>query len=218
MSVVHSGRRHRLVLYTYMINRWWRAILALGIVLLALAAGLGSLPLLMHQSPTYFVSDLTLWAVSGVGAFTVFLAIVLIAIRKSAYVQPFDTHLRMVTPFLRMNISYRRIRQTTSVEFRSLFPARQFKGSNRAILEELAGQMAIVLELNGWPLPPYFLRFFLSPFFFPDKSSRLALIVPDWLKFSMELESYRNAWRESLQKPVRSPQQELLASFSKSKR
>ena len=218
MPVVHSGRRHRLVLYTYMINRWWRAILALGIVLLALAAGLGSLPLLMHQSPTYFVSDLTLWGVSGVGAFTVFLAIVLIAIRKSAYVQPFDTHLRMVTPFLRMNISYRRIRQTTSVEFRRLFPSRQFKGSKRSILEPLSGQMAIVLELNGWPLPPYFLHFFLSPFFFPDKSSRLALIVPDWLKFSMELESYRNTWRESLQKPVRTPQQELLASFSKPKR
>ena len=218
MPDVHSGRRHRLVLYTYMINRWWRVILALGIVLLALAVGLGGLPLFLHQSPTYWVSDLTLWAVSGMGAFTVFLAILLITIRKSAYVQPFDTHLRMVTPFLRMNISYRRIRQTTSVEFRRLFPPKQFKGSKRAILEPLSGEMAIVLELNGWPLPPDYLRFFLSPFFFPDKTSRLALVVPDWLKFSMEVESFRNAWRDSLQKPVRTPQQEILAGFSKPKR
>ena len=35
-----SGHRHHLVLYTYMLNRWWKAILGIGIVLLVLAAGL----------------------------------------------------------------------------------------------------------------------------------------------------------------------------------
>jgi hypothetical protein len=217
MPVVHSGRRYQLLLYTYMINRWWRPILTLGIILLVMTGLLGGLPLLLPQYAFPWFSDFTLMVAGGVGALAVLLGVFLITIRKSAYVQPFDTHLRLVTPFLRMNISYRRLRQTTSAEMGGLFPPQRFKGSKRAILEPLARQMVIVLELNGWPLPPRFLHFFLSPFFFPDKTPRLALMVPDWLKFSVELESFRSAWGESLRQPVRTPQQELLSSL-KSKR
>jgi len=36
----HGGRRHHLILYTYILNGWWRAILGIGIVLLALVAAL----------------------------------------------------------------------------------------------------------------------------------------------------------------------------------
>ena len=48
-------------------------------------------------------------------------------------------------------------------------------------------------ELAGLPLPRILLLFFLSPFFFPEKSPIIALLVPDWIKFSTELESQRGA-------------------------
>jgi hypothetical protein len=210
----HSGRRHRLILYTYILNRWWRPTLDIGIVLLVLVAALAWLPSVLPQYTPPQVADWILWLAGGVGAFAVFLAIFLVTVRKSAYVQPFDNHLRLVTPFLRMNISYRRFIQTSSAEMGRLFSLEDLKGQKRAFMRPLAKHTAIVLELKGWPLPRWALNLFLSPFFFPDRTSRLALLVPDWIRFSTELESFRSAWLDSLHHPASTPQSDLLASLS----
>jgi hypothetical protein len=77
---------------------------------------------------------------------------------------------------------------------------------------------AIVLEMRGWPLPHWVLGLFLSPFFFPDKTSRLALLVPKWMDFSMEMEGFRTAWLDSQHVQDIDPQSALLASFSNSKK
>jgi len=155
-----------------------------------------------------------LWLAGGVGAFAIFLAIFLVTVRKSAYVQPFDNRLRLVTPFLRMNISYRRFIQASSAEMGRLFSLEDLKGQKRAFLRPLAKHTAIVPELKGWPLPRWAFNLFLSPFFFPDRTSRLALLVPDWIRFSTEPESFRSAWLDSLHHPASKPQSDLLASLS----
>jgi len=208
------GRRHRLILYTYILDRWWQLIITLGIVLLALTAvsawGRSILP---QDIPTQVAYQIT-WLTGGAGAFAVTLAIFLVIIRKSAYVQPFDNHLRLVTPFLRMNISYRRFIQASSAEIGRLFPLEDLKGISRAFLRPFTKYTAIVLELKGWPLPRWALKLFLSPFFFPDQTSRLALIVPDWINFSNELENFRSAWFDSLHHPAGTPQSDLLASLT----
>jgi hypothetical protein len=62
-----------------------------------------------------------------------------------------------------------------------------------------------------------------SPFFFPDKTPRLALLVPDWIAFSTELESRRGAWQDFSHQPPActcagtsdSPNSRLLSSLSK---
>ena len=214
MPTPNRGRRHRLVLYTYIVNHFWRTILGIGIVFWALVAAFTWLPRLLPEYPLPKIATRLLWQTGGVGTFAVFLAIFLFAIRKSAYVQPCDTYLRMVTPFLRMNISYRRFRQASSVEMGRLFPPENFKGQKRAYLRPLSRLTAIVLELNGWPLPRRVLDLFLSPFFFPDKTARIALLVPDWMRFSNEMESFRSACLDSLHKTGNIPQSDLLASLS----
>jgi len=214
----HNGHRHRLVLYTYMLKHWWKYTLWIGIILLALAAGLRILPPRLPQYHFLWESDMTLWAVAGAGGYAVLLSVFLIIISKSAYVQPIVTHLRLNTPFLRMNISYRRIRRASSVEMQHLFPIDRYKGWRRRLLRPLARQTAIVLEMDGWPLPRWVLSLFLSPFFFPDKTSRLALVVPMWMEFSMEMENFRSTWLDSLHEPDSNPQSALLASLSNSKR
>jgi hypothetical protein len=213
-----SGHRHHLVLYTYMLNRWWKSIFGLGVVLLMLAAGLGGLPGILPQNHFLVVSDTALWVVGGTGAYAILLAFILIVIRKSAYVQPFDSYLRLATPFLHMNIGYRRIRKATSVDMQHLFHIERFKGWRRKLLLPLAGQTAIVLDMTGWPLPRWTLRLFLSPFFFPDNTPRLALLVPRWMEFSNEMESFRGAWLESQRQTSNTPQSDLLASISRSRR
>jgi len=209
-----SGRRHRLILYSYILNRWWRAILGIGIVLVVLVAALTWLPSVLPQYTPPQVADWILLLAGGAGASAIFLAIFLVAVRKLAYVQPFNDHLRLVTPFLRMKISYRRFIQASSAEMGRLFPLEDLKGQKRAFIRPLAKHTAIVLELNGWPLPRWALNLFLSPFFFPDKTSRLALLVPDWIRFSTELESFRSVWFDSLHHPASTPQSDLLASLS----
>lgn len=196
-----AGHRHLLVLYAHILNRWWRTLLLLGLVILGLAGGAYFFPAWFPGLAVTPVSTTGLLMLAGAGTFALLLAFFLLTIRKFAYVQPFDNHLLLVTPFLRLKIAYRRIRQASSVETTRLFPLQRYRGRKRAILRRMMKYTAIVLELNGLPLSRGSLEMFLSPLFFPDKSPRIALIVPDWIKFSTELESFRGAWQDG-QRPV----------------
>jgi hypothetical protein len=213
-----SGRRHCLVLYTYMLDRWWKSTLRIGILLLALAIALWFLPIQLPQYHFLWVSDLTLGLIAGAGAYAIILSVLLIFLRKSAYVQPFPAYLLLITPFLRLNISYRRILQASSVEMQHLFSFGRNKGLRKRLLRPLASQTAILLEMRGWPLPRWFLSLFLSPFFFPDRTPRMALLVPNWMDFSVDMENFRSTWLESLRQTGNSPQSDILASIKKAKK
>jgi len=163
-----------------MLNRWWPATLTLAIGLFGLAWAFFRLG--------------ELWAVkiaAGLGGFVLVATLFLFIIRNMAYVRLYDTHLRLVTPFLRFNVSYRRFRGTTTSEMRFLFPPRSISKWRRGIIAPLAGKTAHVINLNGFPLSPWVLRLFLSPFFFKDKTPHLVILVGDWLRFSTELDSIR---------------------------
>lgn len=179
-----ASRRHHLVIYSHMLDRWWPATLTLSLALFAVAWGLSRLP--SGQTQPYLVS-VTLGLGGVVFIFTLFLFI----IRKAAYVQALPTYLRVVTPFLRINISYRRFRGTTASEMRALFPPTSLSSWRREIIGPLSSMTAIVINLNGYPVSPVLLRWFLSPFFFKDKTPHIVILVKDWLRFSAELDSMR---------------------------
>ena len=213
------GHRHRLVLYTLMLNRWWKYTLAIGVIMLALAAGLAILPLRLPQYRFLWISDRILGVVAGAGGYALILSIFLFSIRNLAYIQPFENHLRLITPFLRLEIAYRRILKASSVEMQQLYPYGTYKDWRTRLLRQLASQTAIVLELKGWPLPRWILGLFLSPFFFPDRTApRLALLVPKWMDFSMDMDNFRSTWLDSLHDLGNTPQADLLASIARSKR
>jgi len=212
-----SSHRHRLIIYTYLMNRWWRATLAIGITLLIIAGGLGGLPLYFPQFPVMWVDDWKLWLAAGAGGFAIVLTILLAALRKSAYIQPFEKHLHLATPFLHVNISYQRLRRTYTEEFQRLFPPKKMKGWKRELIQPLAARTALILEFTSLPIPRWTLRLFLSPFFFPDRSPRLAVLVPDWMALSSELESLRGNYIESLRQPQdRTPVSSILTGIRKS--
>ena len=127
-----------------------------------------------------------------IGVLSILIGIFFLVIRQIAYVQAFPTHLKFVTPFLRLNISYKRIHKTTTAEMRQLFPPQSMSGWVRDIFAPLANQTALVIELKGYPISPVILRLFLSRFFFRDKSPHLVILVKDWMKFSSELDSVRS--------------------------
>lgn len=177
-----------------MLDRWWPALFLLGLALLSLA--------------WWFYSDLYTrltapwkWeTMAGVGGVVLLASFIMLAMRKSAYVQPCGDHLLLATPFLRMKVSYNRIRRATSASMAVLFPPRSLKGMKREILNPLFSLTAVVVELNALPMPASSLRLFLSPFFFKDNTPHLVILVKDWMAFSTELESLRVSGNEPIRK------------------
>jgi hypothetical protein len=179
-----AGRRHHLLIYSHMLNRWWPATLTLSLALVAVAWGVSKTP--EGQAQPYLVN-----ATLGLSGVTFIFTFLLFIFRKAAYVQAFPNYLRLVTPFLRLNISYRRFRGTTTTEMRAIFPPTSLSGWRRDIIAPLSTKTAIVINLSKHPVPPFFLRWFLSPFFFKDKTPHFVILVDDWLRFSAELDSMR---------------------------
>ena len=179
-----AGKRYPLIVYRHMLNRWWPAMIALGLGMFALA----------YSEYIEPMAEFLPWrwqVFAAVGALAMLIGIFFFAIRFIAYIQPYPDHLKLVTPFMRLNISYKRIRKTTMTEMRLLFPPKSLSGWVQDIFSPLAAKTAMVLDLNGYPISPALLRLFLSRFFFKDKTPHLVILVDDWMRLSAELESMR---------------------------
>jgi len=184
IKMARGGRRHPLVIYRNVINRWWPETLTLGILLAVLAWPI-------YKSPLGQVESWRWMGMLALGLGIILFALLLLAMRGMAYVQVFPTFVRLVTPFLRLNISHKRLRRSTTTEMRTLFPPETMRGWKRDVIAPLGGRTAVVLELNGWPADPQLMRIFLSTFFFKDKTPHFVILVDDWMRFSTELESMR---------------------------
>jgi len=180
-----GGRRYPLLIYREMINRWWPETFWLGV-------GLCGLAWLLR---TYVLSPLEAWRwqwLAGIGALALFVSLILFIMRGIAYIQPFPTYVRLVTPFLRLNISYKRLRRYTSAEMRAVFPPSQrMPGWKREVAGKFSSKTALVLELNGWPLQPQLMKIFLSSLFFRDTTPHFVILVNDWMRLSLEIDSMR---------------------------
>jgi hypothetical protein len=61
--------------------------------------------------------------------------IFLLVTRKMAYIQLFDDHMLMVTPFLHLNIGFRRVQNSTTTQMYKVFPPVQLSRVNLNILD-----------------------------------------------------------------------------------
>jgi hypothetical protein len=181
-----SGKRYPLLFYRRAMDRLWVATLFLGIIL----GGIWSW-FWMSDTPLITAGNET-WLLAGSVAALGFTAFAYIA-RRAAYVQPQRDHLRLVTPFLRLNISYRRIRSVHPASFQQLFPPGKASWAQRSFLEPFYGRTAVVVDLTSYPMSPGLLRFFLAPQMFSPQSTGFVILVPDWMEFSTELDSFRSA-------------------------
>ena len=182
--MARAGHKYPLIVYRHMVSRWWTPMIAIGLGMFALAYSeyIDPIGKFLPQRWQLF---------AGIGGLAIFIGLFFWVIRYFAYVQPLANHLKLVTPFLRVNISYKRIKKTTTTEMRYLFSYKSMSGWVRDIFSPLATQTAVVIELSGYPISPFLLRLFLSRFFFKDKTPHLVILVKDWMRFSAELESMR---------------------------
>jgi len=140
----------------------------------------------------------------AIGAVSIVFSLFLLTIRNFAYVQLFGDHFRIITPFLRLNISYKRINRVTSSEMSALFPPNKLSSWQREMLRPLLSRTANVVHLTKYPLSRFWMGLFVSPFFFCDKTPHFVLIVDDWMRLGTELDSARVSGRTE-QKPKAKP-------------
>jgi len=196
--MARAGHKYPLIVYRHMLDRWWPAMIAIGLVMFALAYG-------EYIDPLGKFLPWRWQLFGGIGILAILVGLFFIFIRYIAYVQPLSNSLKLVTPFLRLNISYKRIRKTTTTEMHYLFPKKSMSGWVQDIFAPLATRTAVVIELSGYPVSPRLLRFFLSRFFFKDQTPHFVILVKDWMRFSTELESMRTGMDPNPPGQKRSP-------------
>ncbi len=180
-----AGKRHPLLIYTRMMDRWWPPIFLLGLPLLVLAWWR------YQDLYTRLTASWQWMSLAAAGGLCLLAALLMLLLRKSAYVRAYGDHFLLATPFLRMNVSYRRILRTSTVSMGALFPTAKMPALKREGIQPLLRRTALVIDLNALPMPRSTLRLFLSPFFFKDNTPHLVILVQNWMAFSTELESMR---------------------------
>jgi hypothetical protein len=183
--MARAGHKYPLIVYRHMLNRWWPAMIVMGLGMFALAYS-------EYIEPLGKFLPWRWQLFASIGVLAIFVGIFFWIIRYFAYVQPLPNHLKLVTPFLRINISYKRFKKTTATEMRYLFAYESMSGWVRDIFSPLANKTALVIDLNGYPISPVLLRLFLSRFFFKDKTPHFVILVQDWMRFSSELDTMRS--------------------------
>jgi hypothetical protein len=195
--MARAGHKYPLIVYRHMLNRWWPAMIAIGLGMFALAYS-------EYIEPLGKFLPWRWQLFASVGALAILIGTFFWIARYVAYVQPLPNSLKLVTPFMRLNISYKRFKKTTATEMRYLFPYKSMSGWVRDIFSPLANKTALVIDLNGYPISPFLLRLFLSRFFFKDKTPHIVILVQDWMRFSAELESMRSGVDPNPPAPKRS--------------
>ena len=74
--MTRSGHRHRLVLYTYILNRWWKLVLAIGIFLIVLALEFKTFPIPLTGHRSMFAPQWLVLIATGSGIYALVLALV----------------------------------------------------------------------------------------------------------------------------------------------
>jgi len=184
MKSRRTGSRYTLLLYKRVMDRLWKSTLFLGLILLGLWGWGWFSPLVLIEAQN------SAWLLAGAGLVLGFTLFAFFG-RNMAYVQAQPDHLRLVTPFLRTNISYRRVRSVHPANFQQLFPPNEARWAEKRLLEPFYGQTAVVVDLSDYPIPPVFLRLFLAPQMFSKSNKGFVLLVPDWMAFSTEMDTFR---------------------------
>jgi hypothetical protein len=185
------GKRYPLLIYKRYMDRLWGATLVLGLLL-----GLAWLWLWFDDTPLIERVDEN-WLFVG-AVFSLGFAAFTFLSRSVAYVQPHRDHIRLVTPFLRLHISYRRIVSVHPASFQQLFPPQRASWGARRFLEPFYPKTAVVVDVSAYPMSPFVLRLFLAPQMLSPKSRGFVLVVPDWMELSTDLDSHIGVWSQDL--------------------
>jgi hypothetical protein len=190
MNKRHRSQRYRLSVYGQIVGRYRLPALLLAVLLFVLGAATWFRWIPWPQPPMHrWLLAAALF--SGLTWLFSVLAPVL------TYVQPRQDRLRLQTPFYRLNISYRRIRNTRPVDVAKAYPlGKTTRGFHRTI-RRFHGMTALGVDLISWPLPRWLLSFLLGRWVLAPDQPGLILITHNWMELSNQLETMMGEWTKN---------------------
>lgn len=186
-----AGKRHYLVLYRRSLGRLWPWTFFLGLLLLAL----------WYYGPAFtslYRPGLS-WMFLAGGGYAAGLGLFGLLSRRMGYVRAHDRFLLVATPFFRFKTSYKRLRGVRSVDFHRLFDLEGLGWSQERFVGPLIGSTAVVVKLSEFPVSTRLLQLFFSRYFISTGDTELVFVVPNWMEFSVELDSRLNRFRQEQQ-------------------
>jgi hypothetical protein len=185
-----SPKRHPLLIYRRAMDRLWPSLLVLGVLLGGIWAWND-----YNQTPMLDVQN-SFWLLGAAGLTLVFASFIFLA-RFMAYVQVGRNYLKLVTPFLQLRISFRRILRFHPTDFVALYPPSKSSWAERNFLNPFYGKTALVAEMRQYPLSKVLLRLFLAKQMFSKDFTGFIFLVPDWMDISTELDASWGKWQQS---------------------
>ncbi|HEX3054223.1 MAG TPA: hypothetical protein VHP83_26445 [Aggregatilineaceae bacterium] len=177
--------RHPLLVY-YNLGKRYRSP---GILFILLGM-LSFLPFFIEDLENDLIDPNT---AAGVGAVLILvgLAFVLfarLAMRRS-YVQCMPDLMLVRTPFYSALVSYRRIKQSQSVQVSQIYPKESLKGIGKPLMRPLLAMTAVEVLVSSWPVPKKKLQRYLSKYLFSARSEAWLFIVPNYAALNRQLDS-----------------------------
>jgi hypothetical protein len=182
-------KRYPLILYHEWIRPLSLPILAIAVVLAAVWAFLLSGLLPEHMGDAAAAQSPLL----GLAALIAFLLwLFVLRLPHAAYVQCRPEYLLLQLGFLRLIVSYSRVRTTRSVLHRQVHPPQGQPRSLRKLAARMAGRQCVAVELTSYPMAFFLLRALSHPFLFLGDQPGFLFAVEDWMGLGREVEE-RNA-------------------------
>jgi hypothetical protein len=203
-----GGKRYPLLLYARIMEHWWPATFTLGLILWLNVAVLWGAEWYFTdpaKNPLMKLPTEAGVALLGIGGLAMVVTVFLSSARRMAYVQFFDNYMRLVTPFLGLNISYKRIQRTSMATMGSLFQSHKLSEWQRDTIAPIAANTSTIIHLTAYPISRRILDLFLSPYFFYDKTPHFIITVTDWMAFNQELDSRRTGKKYAPAAPAPRP-------------
>ncbi len=127
--------------------------------------------------------------VAGVGCLLLWLLALLAP--RSCHVQCLQKGLRIGTPLWPVDVPYDCIKIIRPIPLREIFGHEHAPWQDRDWLQRLGGSTTVVVDLRKKPASDEFLALFVSPCVYSARDHLFCFLVRDWMRFSQELESFR---------------------------
>jgi hypothetical protein len=186
-----APKRYLLLLY----REWMRPFLLptffIAVILIVLWVGAltGLLPERMGVARS---AQRLLLGVASLVALVLWLIVTLLP--RVAYVQCLPDFFMIRVGFLRLIVSYTRLRTSRSVQHGQIHHPASQPRSRRSLAARMALKQCVALDLTSYPKAYFLLRAMTHPFLFLGGEPGFLFAVEDWMGLGREVEAMRSAW------------------------
>jgi hypothetical protein len=186
-----AKKRYPLLLYREWMRPFTLPTFCIAILLIGLwtATRAGWLP--AHMGVSRSAEDLLLGIASLV---SLGLWLIVSLLPRAAFVQCLPDYLLLRVGFLRLIVSYSRLRSSRSVQHGQIHPAAAQPRSRRALAARMASKQCVASDLTSYPMAFFLLRAMTHSFLFLGKEPGFLFAVEDWMGLGRDLEEKHSAW------------------------